>query len=112
MQLRSKKYLEDIRMAVDAISEFTDGKTVGDYDEDHLLRSAVERQFVIIGEALNCLVYEDLPTAERISDYRRIIDFRNVLVHGYDIVDDFVVWDIVAIKLPLLGEEVRELLGE
>jgi uncharacterized protein with HEPN domain len=112
MRLRTKKYLEDIRMACEGISQFVTGKTVGDYEKDLMLRSAVERQFIIIGEALNQLAYEDRDTAERITDFREIIGFRNVLVHGYDVADDTVVWDTITKDLPILEKEIVKLLAE
>lgn len=60
-----------------------------------MLRSAVERQFEIIGEALSQLARADPTLAERVPDLRRIIGFRNVLIHGYDRVDAAAVWRVV-----------------
>ena len=77
-----------------------------------MLRSAVERQFEIIGEALTRLARLDEAIAQRISEYRRIIAFRNILVHGYAQVDDRLVWDIVETKLDALRGEVTSLLEE
>jgi uncharacterized protein with HEPN domain len=77
-----------------------------------MLRAAVERQFEIIGEALVRLARLDEDFVARISEHRRIVAFRNILVHGYADVDDRLVWDVVRSKLPLLLREVDGLLAE
>ena len=110
MRLEAQKYLEDIRQAIELLSQFTQGKTFADYSRDALLRSGVERQFEIIGEALNQLSTIDPTTVDRISEHRRIIAFRNILIHGYSAIDDKVVWDIIETKLPVLHREVETLL--
>ena len=88
------------------------GQTLAQYATDRFFRRAVEREFEIIGEALNRLVRLDPSTAARISELRRIVDVRNRIVHGYDWVDDTVVWGIVEKYLPRLVEEVRAMLEE
>ncbi len=110
MRLETKKYLFDIHQAAKRVVEFTKGKTFSDYDNDPLLRAAVERQFEIIGEALRRLANEDAATTALISEHARIIAFRNILVHGYADIDDRIVWDIVQAKLPTLLREVESLL--
>lgn len=116
---RTPKTLEDIRDAASFILEATEGKTLegysGDRLDDRLPRQAVERNFEIIGEARGRLVRDDPKTASRIGEYERIIAFRNVLIHGYDLVDDDLVWDAVRNKLPVLPvllAEVEKLLEE
>ncbi|MFA6186324.1 MAG: HepT-like ribonuclease domain-containing protein [Phycisphaerae bacterium] len=112
MQLEAKKILEDIRLACEEIFAFTDGKTFQDYQQNSLLQSGVERQFEIIGEALSRLVKTAPEAAGQISHYKRIISFRNILIHGYDIVEDAVVWDIMTSDLPLLHNQALTLLGK
>lgn len=110
MRLEVKKYLYDIQQAAEFIASFTAGKTFADYEADALLRSAVERQFEIIGEALARLARLDETLASRISEHRRIIAFRNILIHGYTDIDHRIVWDIIESKLPRLRHEVTALL--
>ena len=64
----------------------------------------------ILGEALNRLRRADPAWVAGISEVEKIIGFRNVLAHGYDIIDDRVTWDIVANKRPCLQKEIRGLL--
>ena len=112
MRPESKKLLFDVRQAAAYVVQFTAGKTKAQYLLDALLRSAVERQFEIIGEALGRLLKADPATATRVSEYRRIITFRNVLIHGYGAIDNDIVWSVVETKLPILRTEVDALLAE
>lgn len=112
MRLEAKKRLYDMLRAAAILAEFTDGKSIEDYERDIMLRSAVERQFTIIGEAIAQLARFDPDVAARISDYLDIIGFRNVLIHGYADVDDALVWGMLEADLPKLIAEVRGLLGE
>jgi len=110
MLLEAKKYLYDIQQAASRIAEFTSGKRLDGYRGDAMLRSAVERQFEVIGEALTQLAKLDEALVAHISEYRRIIAFRNILIHGYAEVDDRLVWDIIETKLPILRQQVEALL--
>ncbi len=112
MRIETKKYLYDINQAADLIAAFTEGRALEDYLGDSMVRSAVERQFEIIGEALTQLARLDAAIAERITDHRRIIAFRNLLIHGYAEVDNRLVWDIVQSNLPMLRHEVAAMLKE
>ena len=85
MNLERSKLLFDIQEAGTAIKSFVQDKTLADFEQDDLLRSAVERKFEIIGEALNRLHRLDEDLIEQITGYRKIVGFRNILAHGYDI---------------------------
>lgn len=112
MRLEARKYLFDIRSAADLLAEFLAGKTFADYQRDAMLRAAVERQFEIIGQAVSQLARLDEELAAHITNYRRVIAFRNILIHGYSDVDDALVWDVVETNLPLLRHEVERLLND
>ena len=112
MRLESKKYIYDIAHAAKLAADFIVGKTYSDYLGDAMLRSAVERQLAIAGEAMVQLAKIDFPTASRFTDYKRIIAFRNVLVHGYAEIDDSIVWDVVQTRSSVLREEADRLLSD
>ncbi|HEU6447292.1 MAG TPA: HepT-like ribonuclease domain-containing protein [Verrucomicrobiae bacterium] len=90
----------------------TAARTLADYEADRLLRSAVERNFEIIGEALNRIRQNDPVLAARIPENRAIIDFRNLLIHGYDSIDHSRVWGVIQNDAPKLHLQITELLKE
>lgn len=100
------KRLLDAHAACAAIAEFVQGIDAGKFAQSTLVRSAVERQFEIIGEALGRAAREDPSLVRIMPEIPRIVSLRNRLIHGYDSVDDQLVWDIVQTKLPALREEL------
>jgi len=110
MHARSPKWLEDIRDAADFINQMAQGRTLAAYSADRLLRQAVERNFEIIGEAIKRLAQHDPDTAARIAQYPQIIAFRNVLIHGYNLVDHGLVWSTVQTQVPALLRDVAAIL--
>jgi uncharacterized protein with HEPN domain len=107
-----RKYLWDALVAADLLFTFSDGRSFQTYQSDAMLRSAVERQFEIIGEALNQLRKADAVLAAAVPDLSRIVAFRNILIHGYAVVDDALVWQILTERLPDLAKIIRRLLEE
>jgi len=109
MKRDAKTHLHDIQEAGRQIQAFTQGMSLEDYCGNELVRAACERKFAVIGEALVRL-REDCPELlAGISVTEKIIGFRNVLVHGYDVIDDATVWSAIADSLPTLLEEVAGL---
>ncbi|MFP5578365.1 MAG: DUF86 domain-containing protein [Acidimicrobiia bacterium] len=104
--------LWDARRAAGLIRDFVEGRSWSDYLEDPMLRSAVERQFEIIGESLNRLARLDPSVAEQIDDLPRIVAFRNVLIHGYATIDDRIVWEVATERLAPLTELLTGLLDD
>jgi uncharacterized protein with HEPN domain len=112
MRRKTPKWLDDIRASCEFILAATEGKSLEDYRSDALLRAAAERHFEIIGEAMGRIARHDPETAARVGDFEQIIAFRNVLIHGYDLVDEGAVWKVVGENLPVLRDEVAGLLRE
>jgi uncharacterized protein with HEPN domain len=106
------KELHDILEAASNIRRFLSGKKYEDYAQDELLRSAVERKFEIIGEALNRIGKADPSVLSEIREHRSIISFRNILIHGYNSIDNRIVWGIVEEDLDNLNQDVTRLLKE
>ena len=92
MRRDPKAYLWDAAAGSTAIQRFISGQSYDDYLADEMLRSAVERQFEIIGEALSRLTKIQPELAAQIPDVPRIVAFRNILIHGYAVVDNEIVW--------------------
>ena len=112
MRPEAKKYLFDMARAAELVMQFVATKRFEDYEQDPMLRAAVEREFEIIGEAMSKLAQATPDVASRISDFRRIIAFRNMLIHGYADLDDRLVWDMAGPKLEVLRREIAALLAD
>jgi len=106
-----RKHLIDILHAAEEIETFVNGMNFTAYKNSQITQRAVERNFEIIGEALNRIRKFNEEFLEKISEHYRIIGFRNILIHGYDIIDETIVWNAVKKHLPILYKEVKELLG-
>lgn len=104
--------LWDMLRALEAIACFIEGLDFGNYERDLMLRSAVERQFEILGEAMTRALRIEPGLAGHLDEARGIVDFRNVITHEYDRVSDHTVWDLANNHLPELCEAVRGLLEE
>ncbi len=104
------KYSYDALQAIDKITRFVEGKTFEEYNKDDFLRSAVERQFEILGEALNNIKKMDEEIFNSIEGSRGAISFRNILSHGYDTVDNVIVWGIIKKDLSKLKYSIEKLM--
>ena len=109
MDIEIKKYLFDIKVSVESIENYLgDKRDFKAYLADKMLRRAIERELEIIGEALNRI--EKLNPAINITSKKQIINMRNRVIHGYDKIDDEIIWGVLVRHLPVLKIEVLELL--
>ena len=105
-----RAYLADIVESCDAIQSATRQLDLQGYQQNRLVRSSVEREFIIIGEAVAALARIAPAVFHAITRARRIVDFRNQLTHEYPTVDDALVWAIVETDVPILRRESAELI--
>jgi uncharacterized protein with HEPN domain len=105
-------YLQDILDATYAINDVMRGVSLEHYRATRSIRSSVEREFIIIGEALRRISALDEELFDSISNSRAIIDFRNLLTHDYGAIDDDSVFGVVYSDLIVLQAEVVEFLQQ
>lgn len=110
MRRDPRAFLWDVREAAEHIETYTADLTYEKFASDALVRSAVERQFEIIGEALNQLSKVAPQLANEIPDLPRIVAFRNILIHGYATLDYQMVWRVIHESLPTLRVAVNRMI--
>jgi uncharacterized protein with HEPN domain len=111
MLLEIKKYLFDIKTSIDSINNYLgDNRDFNAYKTNKLLKRAIERELEIIGEAAGRILKID--SSFPIENARKIVDLRNWVIHGYDIIDDIIIWGIISKQLPVLKNQVEVLLKD
>lgn len=101
--------IEDAVIACELIIEFTKDMDEAEFYVDLRTKAAVEREFEIVGEALNRIKKIDVDILAEVDNWREIIGFRNVIAHGYDVVEDEIVWDSVNRDIPILLKQLKEI---
>ena len=110
MKREIKKCLFDINTSIDSIYDYLGGdRNFFEYQKNKLLRRGIEREIEIIGEAMNRILKIDPDF--KIENSRQIIDTRNWVIHGYDKVDDVIIWGIISNHLPKLRKEIDDYLS-
>jgi uncharacterized protein with HEPN domain len=109
MRHNPSKLCEDILQSIQEIEGFCRGKTFHDFRDDRALQLIIERELEIIGEALARLRRDHPNLAEEIHDVHKVVGLRNVLAHGYDVLEHEILWDIVENKLPILKADILRL---
>jgi uncharacterized protein with HEPN domain len=103
--------LWDAISAARKVANFVEARSVAEFVASDLLRSAVERQCEIIGEALNRLRAIAPDVAHSIADLPRAVAFRNLLIHGYAQIDAQTVWRIATTDVPRLADDLADVLA-
>lgn len=111
LDLAARTFLKDIAIRCERIENYVRGYDVAAYLSDQRTQSAAERELITIGEAMGALLRIAPEIEANITDAREIVDFRNLVVHTYQIVIPRMVWAIIEDDLPTLHREVRALLA-
>ena len=104
--------LSDIVESAEQICEWTEGRTLRGYLRDRLIRGAIERVYITVGECMAQLEKRTPDTAARFTNYREVIDLRDAVLCLYPKIDDERVWAHAVDDLPTLLREARALLAE
>lgn len=112
MKRDPRAFLSDVIEAGHAIQQAVDGINLDDYSNSRLIRSSVEREFTIIGEALGQLSRADVGLFAQIDQAPQIISFRNKLTHEYVTINDQLVWGVIHDNLPVLLKQCTQLLSQ
>lgn len=104
-----QKYLLDIDSIIEELDKIIDHhqRDFNDFQQNFISVRAVERDLMIIGEAINKIV--QISPEIHISGTRQIIGLRNLIVHAYDSIEPSVLWRILVKDIPTLKNEVKEL---
>jgi len=104
-----KVCLDDAIMACKNIKKF-----IADIDRDEFIndiktQAAVERQFEILGESFNRIKNIDQKLLDKIDSWREIIGFRNIIAHGYDVIEYELVWETIKDDIPILLRQLKDI---
>lgn len=111
MSKRLPKHLDDAAHAAQLALRFLAGRSFDDYRSDDLMRSAVERQVEIVGEACRRALQDEPSLRSRLPEAALALAMRNRIAHGYDTVDDGIVYQTVTMRFAALLDGLRRELG-
>jgi uncharacterized protein with HEPN domain len=110
MAPETPKLLADMLDAAKAIQQLCADLDADRFVASRTTRDATHWNFTVLGEAMGALARVDPETAAQVSEYRRIIAYRNRLVHGYGVIDPRITWDVIVSKLPRLLDDLQSLM--
>jgi uncharacterized protein with HEPN domain len=104
-------FLEDILFSIEKIEKYSKNSNFDDFCKNDMLIDAIVRNFEVIGEAAKNIpnkVKETYPEVE----WKKVMAFRNVLIHEYFGIDLESVWDTVKKNIPSLKSEISKIIRE
>lgn len=102
--------LGDIIESIDHINDYTKDISLEVFLKDQKTKDAVARNFEIMGEAVARMNKQFKTTYAHIN-WKDLKEFRNIIIHAYEVVDYSLVWDTIKKELPPLYAQVKDLLN-
>jgi len=106
---RDRAILLDIVQAAQLILEFKEGMDKAAFEADLKTQSAVLHQLMVMGEAVK-RVSQTFRDRHSEVPWKLIAGMRDILIHGYDIVDMDEVWKTATIDVPELLPKIASLI--
>ena len=103
-------FIVDIFLAGFRIDDYV--KDIGSAEslrQDSLRWDATIRQLEIVGEAMGNILKDDVLATSAPDYFRKVVNFRNVITHGYFGIDEGEVWSVIKKHLPVLIEDLCRL---
>jgi uncharacterized protein with HEPN domain len=110
MKPREDAYILHIRDAIVAVESYGTSHSYKQFVDSPWDQAALTRHLEIIGEAAS-QISEDYKRAHADIPWRRISDFRNVLIHEYFAIDPQLVWEIIEKDIPTLKQQIEKLIA-
>ncbi len=112
MRTETEQRLHDALIACNELNDLASGRHYEWYVNERIARLAMERLLEITGEALSVALRLTPDLEERLPQARKAIGLRNRIIHGYDKLDDSIIWSIIRDNIPSLANELKQVLEE
>lgn len=109
MQREPKVFLEDIYAAALKIETFTEGLSFDEFEDNELVSDAVIKNILVIGEATKNIP-NHIRTENPQIEWRKMAGMRDMMIHGYFLINYQIVWDVVQNKIPTLRQQIKNLI--
>lgn len=101
-------FIVDLFVAIQKIKTYTsEFKTAEEFQYSSIHWDATIRELEIIGETLNKLLSNEFFNENSPKYFRKVVNFRNVIVHSYFGIDLNELWDVINSKLPILEDDLE-----
>ncbi|SRR5258706_12290319 len=106
-KLGDEQRILHIEEAIREIEEYIKDIDINEFKTNSMIRFASIKQIEIIGEAAR-YISDDTRNKFPLIEWKEITGLRNILVHEYFGIDSDLIWQIVKVDIPELGEKLSK----